>query len=205
MRSGFRAQGSGFGVQKSEVRRWVVLSRESGDNRLCMGAELFMPSELATQPEWTGQQQHSPSDEAMDAVVVEVHPALLDLAEYPYGPRAIAAANSEPAQFWGRRPVSWLWHLRFEGPAPADYVVPQRFGMSAIIGIMTALAFLFGALRVVDADPVVYLFFGLQAVVICLVQMFNGRAPRLASSITGTILAPLFVVQLLDAADILPR
>jgi hypothetical protein len=66
--------------------------------------------------------------------------------------------------------------------------------MSAILGIMTALALLFGGLRLLDAHPVVYLFFGMQALAICIVQMFHGRSPRFASSVTGAIVLPVFVM-----------
>jgi hypothetical protein len=64
--------------------------------------------------------------------------------------------------------------------------------MSAILGIMTALAILFGCLRWMNAFPVVYLFFGLLTVVICLVQMFYGKTPRGASAVAGAILLPVF-------------
>lgn len=76
----------------------------------------------------------------------------------------------------------------------AQYKVPQRFGMSAILGIMTALAFLFGGLRLLNADPLVYLFFGLQGLVICVAQMFQGQMPRFASSAAGAVILPVFVM-----------
>ena len=66
--------------------------------------------------------------------------------------------------------------------------------MSAILGIMTALAVLFGGFRLLNAEPVVYLFFGVQTLVICLVKMFNTRMPRAASAIAGALMAPLFTV-----------
>ncbi len=72
--------------------------------------------------------------------------------------------------------------------------------MSAILGIMTALALLFGGFRILSAEPVVYLFFGLQTLVICVAQMFNARSPRAASVIAGAILVPLFTVRLVGAA-----
>jgi hypothetical protein len=75
-----------------------------------------------------------------------------------------------------------------------DYVVPQRFGVSAILGIMTVVAILFGGLHWVDAWPVFYLFFGVLVIAICLVQMFSGRAPRLASTVAGMLFLPAFVV-----------
>lgn len=167
-----------------------------------------MPAESSTKSEPDEADDRPLRAEAIGVVATTADPALVDLVDYPYAARPSAAlvnVRALPVARLRRGRFFWLGKLRFESPLPAQYVVPQRFGMSAIIGITTALAVLFGALRVLDADPVVYLFFGLQAVVICLVQMFNGRAPRLASSITGAILAPLFIVQLLDAADILLR
>jgi hypothetical protein len=91
----------------------------------------------------------------------------------------------------------------FENPAPAQYVVPRRFGMAAILGIITALAVLFGGFHVYDAHPVLYLFFGVQSIVICLAQMFYGKTPRAASAITGGILMPVFLI--LTAAMLSPR
>ena len=94
-----------------------------------------------------------------------------------------------------------LWQQSFP---TVRYVVPQRFGMSAILGITTALSMLFGGLRLLNAPSVVYLFFGLLTMVICLVQMFFGEVPRMASTIAGAVLLPLFVVSgatLFDDAD----
>jgi hypothetical protein len=83
--------------------------------------------------------------------------------------------------------------FRFEQPAPAQYVVPSRFGMSGIIGIMTGLAVLFGAFRIYNAPPMQYLLFGTQAIVICVAQMFYGKRPRAASAVSGAIFLPLFL------------
>src|SRR5262245_27533373 len=114
----------------------------------------------------------SDRDRAIDAVVVEL--------AYPYQIR--------PQDVYRPPPI-----FRFDPPVPAQYVVPKRFGMSAIIGIITALAVLFGGFRIYDADPGLYLFFGVQAIVICLAQMFYGKTPRAASAITGAIFLPLFL------------
>jgi hypothetical protein len=84
--------------------------------------------------------------------------------------------------------------LAFETPAPAQYVVPRRFGMAAILGIITALAVLFGGFHIYEAHPALYLFFGVQSILICLAQMFYGKTPRAASAITGGILLPVFLV-----------
>jgi hypothetical protein len=75
---------------------------------------------------------------------------------------------------------------------PPDFVVPKTFGMSAILGIMTALAILFACLRWLDAWPVFYFFFSALALVICLAQMLYGKTPRLASIVAGAIMLPLF-------------
>lgn len=74
------------------------------------------------------------------------------------------------------------------------YVVPQRFGMSAIFGIMTALALMFGILQSLNAHPFTYLFLGVLSLVICLVQMCFGGVPRTASVAAGTIVFALFVL-----------
>jgi hypothetical protein len=92
-----------------------------------------------------------------------------------------------PQDIYRPRPL-----LTFQPPAPAQYRVPRRFGMSAIIGIITALAILFGGFHNYNAHPLLYLFFGVQAIVICLAQMLNGKAPRAASAIAGAVLLPIF-------------
>ena len=82
----------------------------------------------------------------------------------------------------------------FRAPEPAQYVVPRTFGMSAILGIITALAILFGAFHFYEAHPLLYLFFGVQAIMICIAQMLYGKTPRAASAITGGLLLPVFVL-----------
>lgn len=121
-------------------------------------------------------------DEPIDALVYDVHPAFIVQPEDIY-----------------RTPLL----LGFDPPAPAQYKVPQRFGMSAILGIMTALALLFGAFRILNAEPVVYLFFGLQTLIICIAQMINGKSPRAASVVAGAILGPLFMPRVF-ASDLPP-
>jgi hypothetical protein len=66
--------------------------------------------------------------------------------------------------------------------------------MSAILGIMTALAGVFGVLRFVNAEPFFYAFFAIQSLTICLAQMFYGKAPRLASTVAGALILPLFTI-----------
>jgi hypothetical protein len=146
----------------------------------------------------------SPHDVALEAIVYEVHPALAPrnwAAEYRYGNSAYPYDTPQPAgdnPFQVRpqdvyRPPP-IFKFDFQPPAPAEYVVPQRFGMSAILGITTALAILFGAMHWLSAEPGWYLFLGAQSIIICLVQMFHGKAPRQASVVAGAIIAPLFVL-----------
>jgi hypothetical protein len=151
------------------------------------------------------------ADEALDAIVYDVHPALLPAArrqtgsdDYPYGPRvpydfetsAHGASSSATAATVGL--IRWISDATGQYieilNRPPDFVVPKTFGMSAILGIMTALAVLFGCLRWMNAFPVLYFFFGVQALAICLVQMFYGQTPRLASIIAGAIILPVFTV-----------
>jgi hypothetical protein len=115
-------------------------------------------------------------DEPIDALVYDIHPAFVVRPEDIYRPTPRFSLATEPAK----------------------YKVPQRFGMSAILGIMTALALLFGGFRILNAEPVVYLFFGLLTLVICVVQMFNANSPRAASAIAGAVLAPFFAPPLFN-------
>jgi hypothetical protein len=136
-------------------------------------------------------------DKAIEAIVYEVHPALAPrnwATDYPYGPPSAAAGNPfqvRPEDIY--RPPQ-IFKFDFQAAPPAEYVVPQRFGLSAILGIMTALAILFGAMHWLSAEPGWYLFLGAQSIAICLVQMFHGKAPRQASAVAGAIIAPLFVL-----------
>jgi hypothetical protein len=153
-------------------------------------------------------------DAPIDAIVYDEHPALTtrgtpggpnpagaDDAEYPYAapPRGrladapLASAGSGPGVYaslvgLARGIDAFFIALR----RPPDFVVPKTFGMSAILGIMTALAILFGCLRWLDAWPVLYFFFAIEALAICIAQMLNGHAPRLASIIAGTVILPAF-------------
>jgi len=131
-------------------------------------------------------------DQPLDAVVLENYLPTATITGYPYGPGAPSPYAPSQAR---HEPATGLAALfTYHAPAPAQYMVPRRFGMSAIFGIMTALAILFGCFRMLNAEPVVYLFFGMQTLVICFVQMLNGKTPRLASSIAGAILVPLFLL-----------
>ncbi len=154
-----------------------------------------MPPELSSHPEpVNGRRQADRSDdEPLDAVVFDVHPALQPArpySSYAYGPPGESPFQVQ-ADDIDRPPPAFSFGM---GQRPADYVVPQRFGLSAILGIMTALALLFGIMRWLDSEPGWYLFLGAQSIVICLVQMFHGKTPRAASAVAGAILAPLFVL-----------
>jgi hypothetical protein len=169
-----------------------------------------MQPERAPQPE-------PPEDTAIDAIVFDTHPALAAVrsvwtdsrGESPFAPSPVDAyyADYPYAAETKSEPVGEAFQLRPEDvyrPPPtfqlpqllnkADYVVPQRFGLSAIFGITTALAFLFGCMHWLECPPGVYLFLGLQSVVICLVQMFHGKTPRIASAIAGAVIALVFVL-----------
>jgi hypothetical protein len=140
----------------------------------------------------SSQSAQSNPDEPIDAIVYDVHPALAAAADYPYAARPAPADPSfvaRPQDIYKPPPV-----FSFTPPAPAQYMVPQRFGMSAILGIMTALAILFGAFRFLNVPPLLYLFFGLQAIVICIAQMLYGRTPRVASAVAGAVILPVFML-----------
>lgn len=134
-----------------------------------------MSSELPSQPERT--------DEPVEATVVdEVN---------PFGPHL---PEMQPFRPHREMTVAEMIGLGFDWSPKAEYVVPQRFGMSAILGIMTALSLLFGGLYWAEAWPVFYAFTSTQVLIVCLVQMFYGRTPRSASAIAGAVLAPLFML-----------
>ena len=175
-----------------------------------MATEHTAQSEAAgTSAAHTPASASSTLDDALDAVVYEVHPALGPASrhsddDYPYGPRVPydfeGPANTTAASGIGVasqliRSISVATGKYIEVlNQPPDFVVPKTFGMSAILGIMTALAILFGCLRWMNAFPVLYFFFGVQALAICLVQMFYGQTPRLASIVAGAIILPVFTV-----------
>ncbi len=79
-----------------------------------------------------------------------------------------------------------------------QYQVPSRFGLTAIMGLLTVLAIIFGILRSVESPPVVYLFVGSEIMAICLAQIVVGSAPRGGSALTGAILLPFWVYITLD-------
>ena len=137
-------------------------------------------SSESSQPESLRPELPPPdANEPLDAIVIDVHPALAPPPN-PVGVNPFGNLRQEP------------WP--FQQPPRAQYVVPQRFGMSAILGIITALAILFGCLRFLNAYPVVYLFLGILTLVICFVQMSFGKTPRGASAMAGAILLPVFSI-----------
>ncbi|MDA1052481.1 MAG: hypothetical protein O3C40_18650 [Planctomycetota bacterium] len=86
------------------------------------------------------------------------------------------------------------WFLPSSTPVmKAQYQVPSRFSLTAILGLLTVLAIIFGSLKAGHAPPVVYLFVGSEIVAICLVQILVGSAPRGGSTLTGAILLPFWV------------
>src|SRR5947207_10558173 len=108
----------------------------------------------------------------------------VDNADYPYGSSSAGTNVTDwhsdlspmlirAVQWTAKNIDAYLAALN----RPPDFVVPKTFGMSAIIGIMTALAIVFGCLRWLDAWPVLYFFFAVQGLVICLAQMLYGRTP----------------------------
>jgi hypothetical protein len=182
-----------------------------------MAAEHTSQSEPAIEPA-RAPQEAGTLDVAIEAIVYDVHPALLPKTQqlhdgdaYPYGPRVpydfegLANSASSKGSTAARSVVRWISNTTGQYievlNRPPDFVVPKRFGMSAILGIMTALALLFGCLRWINAFPVLYFFFGVQALAICLVQMFYGQTPRLASIVAGAIILPVFTVMAAVLSD----
>src|SRR5262245_43279879 len=114
----------------------------------------------------------SHEEQPRDAIIVDPAAELPDADNYPYAPCIQPMQLPNPPG--NDSSTIRIGFLRFQPPTPAQYMVPKRFGMSAILGIMTALALLFGAFRLLNSPPPVYLFFGLQTLVICFAQMLNG-------------------------------
>jgi protein-S-isoprenylcysteine O-methyltransferase Ste14 len=85
-----------------------------------------------------------------------------------------------------------------------QYQVPSRFGLTAIMGLLTILAIIFGWLKSVDAPPEVYLFIGSEIMAICLAQILVGSAPRSGSILTGAVLLPFWVYMSVNTRSISP-
>lgn len=168
-----------------------------------MSAEKFAQPECETKPAHPQQDAQGERFSARPAPAIpqvrETPVTAADFGNYPYAQQA-AAPELPPRERWlaDRQRVANWWStipgLGLEAPKPAQYVVPRRFGMSAIFGIMTALAILFGWFHWSEAHPVLYLFFGVQSLIICLAQMLYGSAPRAASTAAGAIIMPVFLI-----------
>lgn len=57
-----------------------------------------------------------------------------------------------------------------------------------------AFSVLFAILRIYNAPPFIYIYLGLQAMVITLAQMWFGTTPRIASIVSGALLLPVTAV-----------
>jgi hypothetical protein len=133
----------------------------------------------------------------MDAVVLE-DAELSQPTSNPFSERNIPLAPpASPARApWeANYPLPYLSQYPFHPPLPKEkvYSVPKRFGLSALLALITALACLFGGLRRLDTPPVIYLFLGTEVMAICVAQMFYNAEPRRASMIAGAILMPIFL------------
>lgn len=84
----------------------------------------------------------------------------------------------------------------------AQYQVPSRFGLTAIIGLLTVLSLVFGGLNLLrfylEIPATVYFFAAAQVLGICIAQMFFGSAPRMISVLVGAVLLPIFILSSLD-------
>jgi hypothetical protein len=118
----------------------------------------------------------------LDAIVLEE-------SHYPYAASAFTPgqATYPPLSYYSQYPHAAP--LKFK-----TYSVPRRFGMAALLAIITALACLFGGLRLLDAPPVIYLFLGTEVMIVCVAQMLYNAEPRRASMVAGAILLPIFSV-----------
>ena len=95
------------------------------------------------------------------------------------------------------------WFLPSSSPVKkTQYQVPSRFGLTAIMGLLTVLAIIFGSLKAAEAPAIIYLFIGSEIVAICLVQILVGSAPRGGSTLIGAILLPLWVYATLDQPQV---
>jgi hypothetical protein len=92
--------------------------------------------------------------------------------------------------FTARSGSSLVPMSRSPPPPPPVYAVPRRFGVGALLILMAAFGGLFAILRANDAPVGVYIFLGLEAVVVGLAQMRFGESPRLASMVSGALLLP---------------
>lgn len=76
---------------------------------------------------------------------------------------------------------------------PDTYRVPERFGLAAILALMTLMSVLFGMLRWLEAPAPVFIVLSLLVLVISLVQMRWGWVPREGSMAAGAAVLTLSV------------
>lgn len=76
------------------------------------------------------------------------------------------------------------------------YQVPRRFNLPAVFVMTTILAIVCGILKAHDSRPEFYLFLAVMTAVTCVAQIYLPKAPRLASTIGGTIVMIGFLVAL---------
>jgi len=189
----------------------------SGDELQPPGADV--PSDVARRDDL--------SEQPLEAIVYDAHPAISavrrapgwsypysaagrpDAAEWPppnSAPPALPAETAGRFAAWAADKIAAFSQEYVDALGrPAEFMVPKTFGMSAILGIMTALAFVFGALKWLDAYPVFYFFFAVEALAICLAQMLYGQAPRLASIVMGAVILPAFTIVAVLFAPVRPH
>lgn len=92
-----------------------------------------------------------------------------------------------------------------EQGSTVHYSVPKRFGLSAVLGLMTMFAVMFGGINLLQSritefqlSPTLHLFFGLQLMAIWVGQMRFGGCPRRVSAFVGAVLLPTFVFFTID-------
>ena len=92
---------------------------------------------------------------------------------------------------------SWRMFPRMPTLKKAQYQVPKRFGLAAIIALLTVLSLLFGGLNLLNdhihIPTAIYFFAAGQVLAICIAQMVFGTAPRMISALAGAILPPAII------------
>jgi hypothetical protein len=75
-----------------------------------------------------------------------------------------------------------------------DYQVPSRFGLGAILAMLTIFSAVFGSLKAAHAPDHIYYFVASLGLLVCLGQMLSGKVPRGASTMVGAIFIPVWVI-----------
>lgn len=75
-----------------------------------------------------------------------------------------------------------------------DYQVPSRFGLGAILAMLTIFSAVFGSLKAAQAPGHIYYFVASLGLLVCLGQMISGKVPRGASTTVGAIFIPVWVI-----------